>query len=53
MVLTEVGVYRADEFSNDSALSVKGFDLQEFRLASTNAKAENGFINFMEASEWC
>ena len=51
MVVTLVGVYSADEFSKDALLAVEIFDLQESRFGSTNRKASDFSLDFIDAAK--
>ena len=51
MVVRLVGVYSADEFSEDAALAVKVFDLHEGRFVSTNRKVSDFSVDFIDATE--
>jgi len=51
MVVRLVGVYSADEFSEDALFFDKVFDLQELRLTSTNRKVNDFSVDFIDAAE--
>lgn len=51
MVVRLVGVYSADEFSEDALFFDKIFDLQELRLTSTNRKVSDFSVDFIDAAK--
>jgi len=51
MVVRLVGVYSADEFSEDALFFDKVFDLQELRLTSTNRKVNDFSVDFIDATK--